>query len=70
MICDNLSLFYFRYIFKYLSQLKIMDSDVFYDKYISCDFEEKYVPHDVVSLDENGYIFYEVGHIEPEQLYK
>ena len=44
-ICDNLSLFYFRYIFKHLSQLKIMDSDVFYDKYIDKDFEEKYVPH-------------------------
>ena len=44
-ICDNLSLFYFRYIFKYSSQLKIMDSDVFYDKYIGNDFEEKYVPH-------------------------
>ena len=44
-ICDNLSLFYFRYIFKYSSQLKIMDSDVFYDKYIGKDFEEKYVPH-------------------------
>ena len=44
-ICDNLSLFYFRYIFKYSSQLKIMDPDVFYDKYISKDFEEKYVPH-------------------------
>lgn len=44
-ICDNLSLFFYRYIFKYSSQLKIMDSDVFYDKYIGMDFEEKYVPH-------------------------
>ena len=101
-ICDNLSLFYFRYIFKYSSQLKIMDADIFYDKYINRDFEENYVPHkfeelcrqylirqnrmgniepviekigkyyyddpkthtngefDVVSLDENGYVFYEV----------
>ena len=101
-ICDNLSLFYFRYIFKYSSQLKIMDADIFYDKYINHDFEENYVPHkfeelcrqylirqnkkgnivpviekigkyyydnpkthtngefDIVSLDENGYVFYEV----------
>lgn len=44
-ICDNLSLFYFRYIFKYSSQMKIMDSKVFYDKYIATDFEECYVPH-------------------------
>ncbi len=100
-ISDNLSLFYYRYIFKYLSQMKIMDSNVFFEKYIKKDFEEQYVPHifedivreylirknkegifdpvlekigkyyydnpkenkngefDVVSLDSNGYIFYE-----------
>ena len=101
-ICDNLSLFYYRYIFKYSSQLKIMDSEVFYDKYIDKDFEESYIPHrfevictqylirqnrlgaiepviekigkyyydnpktrtngefDVVTMDEKGYVFYEV----------
>lgn len=101
-ICDNLSLFYYRYIFKYSSQQRIMDEDVFYDKYIDQNFEEDYVPHrfeticrqylirqnrigqispviekigkyyyddpvnhrngefDVVTLDEKGYVFYEV----------
>lgn len=101
-ICDNLSLFYYRYIFKYSSQLKIMDPEMFYDKYIEKDFEESYVPHrfeeictqylirqnrlgaiepviekigkyyyddpktrtngefDVVTLDDKGYVFYEV----------
>lgn len=101
-ISDNLSLFYYRYIFKYSSQMKIMDSEVFYKKYIETDFEEHYVPHifeticsqylirmnrlgniepvfekigkyyydnpvehtngefDVVTEDENGYVFYEV----------
>ena len=101
-ICDNLSLFYYRYIFKYSSQLKIMDPEVFYDKYIDKDFEESYIPRrfeeictqylirqnklgaidpviekigkyyyddpkaktngefDVVTLDEKGYVFYEV----------
>jgi len=44
-ITDNLSLFYFRYIFKYSSQLEIMDEEVFYDKYIAADFEEWFVPH-------------------------
>ncbi len=44
-ICDNLSLFYYRYIFKYSSQLKIMEPNVFYEKYIASDFEEDYVPH-------------------------
>ena len=101
-ISDNLSLFYYRYIFKYSSQLKIMDPNVFYDKYIDKDFEESYIPHrfeeictqylirqnrlgaiepvfekigkyyyddpktrtngefDVVTLDDKGYVFYEV----------
>ena len=101
-ICDNLSLFYYRYIFRYSSQLKIMDPEVFYDKYIDKDFEESYIPHrfevictqylirqnrlgaiepviekigkyyydnpktrtngefDVVTMDEKGYVFYEV----------
>ena len=44
-IADNLSLFYYRYIFKYLSQMKIMNEDVFYAKYIEKDFEENFVPH-------------------------
>ena len=44
-ISDNLSLFYYRYIFKYSSQLKIMDAEIFYKKYIEKDFEENYVPH-------------------------
>ena len=101
-ISDNLSLFYYRYIFRYSSQLKIMDPETFYDRYIGTDFEERYVPQkfeeicrqylirqnllgnivpviekigkyyydnpqshsngefDVVSRDENGYVFYEV----------
>lgn len=101
-ICDNLSLFYYRYIFEYLSQMNIMDEEVFYKKYIEKDFEEYFVPHlfenickqylirqnrlgeiepvlqnigkyyydnpknrtngefDIVSEDDNGYIFYEV----------
>ena len=44
-ISDNLSLFYFRYIFRYSSQLKIMDEEVFYEKYIHKDFEDWFVPH-------------------------
>ena len=44
-ISDNLSLFYYRYIFKYLSQMKIMNADSFYYKYIEQDFEQQYVPH-------------------------
>lgn len=100
-IIDNLSLFYFRYCFKYLSQMSIMEPTAFYDMYINDDFEHRYVPKvfeeivkqylirknrlgkmkvpfteigkywydnpvektngefDVVTLDENGYAFYE-----------
>lgn len=44
-ISDNLSLFYYRYIFRYSSQLQIMDPELFYDKYIAEDFEKNYVLH-------------------------
>ena len=43
-ISDNLSLFYYKYIFRNMSRMIIMDSSVFYDKYIADDFETKYVP--------------------------
>lgn len=43
-ITDNLSLFYYRYVFRYSSQMNVMDSDVFYDRYIRDDFEKQYVP--------------------------
>ena len=43
-ITDSLSLFYYRYVFRYLSQRSVLNEDVFYDRYIRKDFEEKYVP--------------------------
>lgn len=43
-ISDNLSLFYYKYIFCNMSRMNIMDTDIFYDKYIADDFETKYVP--------------------------
>lgn len=100
-ISDNLSLFYYKYIFRNISRMNIMNSEVFYDKYIDVDFETKHVPmifenickqylinlnksgktdepfekigkyyyddpvnkkngeFDIVTLDDNGYIFYE-----------
>ena len=100
-ISDNLSLLYYKYIFRNISRMNLMDSDIFYDKYIAADFETKYVPKifenicrqylirknrkglmdeifekigkyyyddpiekkngefDIVTLDDNGYIFYE-----------
>ena len=47
-ISDNLSLFYYKYIFRNMSRMNIMDPDVFYDKYIAEDFETKYVPKSFV----------------------
>ncbi len=44
-IVDNLSLFYYRYIFRYASQMNVMDSNTFYQRYIEKDFEEIFVPH-------------------------
>ena len=43
-IVDNLSLFYYRYIFRFLSQRNVLDEDVFYGRYINEDFETQYVP--------------------------
>jgi hypothetical protein len=43
-IADQLSLFYYRYCFRYASQLSVMDPEVFYDRYIREDFETRYVP--------------------------
>ena len=43
-ITDPLCLFYYRYIFRFLSQRSVLDEDVFFDRYIQKDFEEKYVP--------------------------
>ena len=34
----------YKYIFRNISRMNIMDSEVFYEKYISEDFETKYVP--------------------------
>lgn len=44
-ISDPLSAFYYRYIFRYASQRKIMDPSIFYEKYIREDFESFYVLH-------------------------
>ena len=43
-ICDNLSLFYYRYIFRYASQRQVMAPDQFYKRYVGPDFETAYVP--------------------------
>lgn len=65
-ICDNLSLFYYRYIFRYSSQLKIMDPETFYDKYINIDFEEAYVPHKFEEIARQYLIRQNrLGNIEP-----
>ena len=44
-IVDPLSLFYYRYVFRNLSQRAFLDPDAFFDRYIARDFEENYVPH-------------------------
>lgn len=43
-IADNLSAFYYRYISRYNSQINIMSSNDFFNKYIKKDFENIYVP--------------------------
>lgn len=43
-ISDNLSLFYYKYIYRNASRMQVMNPEVFYDRYIHEDFETKYVP--------------------------
>jgi hypothetical protein len=43
-ISDNLSAFYYRYIFRYLSQRNVLEEEVFYNRYIGEDFETYHVP--------------------------
>ena len=101
-ISDPLSLFYYKYIFRYLSQRAVMDGEVFFERYIREDFLTQHIPaifericreflirrnrtgkmeppffaigkyyydnpeekkngeFDLVTEDENGYVFYEV----------
>ena len=44
VICDGLSKFYYRYVFRYLSQRSVLDPEVFYDRYVGDDFETQFVP--------------------------
>lgn len=71
-ISDNLSLFYYKYIFRNISRMSIMDPEIFYSKYIQEDFETKYVPkrfEDIckqylIRLNKAGQleeIFYKIG---------
>ena len=61
---DNLSLFYYRYIFPHSSELKIMNANAFFDKYIKKDFDEYFVPHQfeticaqyIIRLNRNNFI--------------
>ena len=43
-ITDSLSSFYYRYIFRYLSQRNVLDENTFFSRYIRDDFENQYVP--------------------------
>lgn len=43
-IADRLSLFYYRYCFRYASQMSVMEPKAFYDRYIEEDFESQFVP--------------------------
>ena len=43
-ICDNFTLFYYKYIYKYISQLNVMNEDAFFDRFIQDDLYKNHVP--------------------------
>ena len=45
-VVDPLSLFYYRYCFRYASQLSVMDPEVFFSRYIQEDFDTWLVPRE------------------------
>ncbi len=45
VICDGLSSFFYRYVFRYQSQRSVLDPETFYDRYITEDFETQFAPH-------------------------
>ena len=42
-ISDNLSAFYYRYVFRYSSQMSVMEPTAFFERFVAKDFEEQYV---------------------------
>ena len=44
-IADPLTLFYYRYVFRYLSQRQVLDPKTFFNRFVAGEFEEQYVPH-------------------------
>ncbi len=44
-IVDPLTLFYYRYVFRYSSQRQLLDPEAFFDRFVSRDFEDNHVPH-------------------------
>ena len=43
-ISDNLSLFYYRYIFRNQSRMAVMNEELFYNRFIDDDFEHYFLP--------------------------
>lgn len=54
-VSDQLTLFYFKYIYRNLSRLAVMNPESFYDKFIAPDFEEHYVPKAFEQIKINYY---------------
>lgn len=44
VISDPLAKFYYKFIYRNKSRIQIMDSNIFYDKFIRDEFENSYVP--------------------------
>jgi uncharacterized protein len=44
-IIDPLTLFYYRYVFRYASQRTLLSEGAFYERFVEKDFEGNHVPH-------------------------
>lgn len=66
VICDNMVLFYYRYIYRNISKARVMDERTFYDAFIHHDLESQYVPHVFEEIAKQFLIrMNKAGRIEP-----
>lgn len=61
-ISDNLSLFYYKYIFRNISRMNIMDSDIFYEaKFRKEPVTEQMIQEEIRQVEQTGLECYKYG---------
>lgn len=70
LISDRLFLFYYKFIFPHLSQLSVMNPEVFFDKYIAEDLYTHYIPKAFEEISKQYLIRININGKNSEPFYK